>query len=342
MWETVIFIIRRLINALFTLFLLIVIIFILIHIIAPTPEALARIYASSPHVPPQALQAIIQKYGLNKPLYVQILNYIWDLLHGNFGFDPIYKAPELIVIMKFLPITLELVIPATVLAVILGILTGAIAAANRNKPIDYIVRGVYLATWAAPPFFVAIVLQLIVAYYLHLLPPYGLFNPSLTSPKDITSFPLINGIITGDWPFVMSMIRHMVLPMITLAIVSFGIVTRITRATMIDYMESDFARLSIMKGLPRRKVVYGVVLRNAAIPIVTLIALLFGYSVAGAVVIEEIFQYEGMGYFITQAIFNLDYIAILATTIIIGISIILANLVADILYGILDPRVRLS
>ena len=262
-------------------------------------------------------------------------------MHGNLGIDPTYKVPVVTLIGKYLPRTLELVIPATILSVVIGLFTGAIAASNRNKPLDYLVRGVYLVTWASPPFLIAVILQLVIAYYLRLLPPTGTVNPVLTPPKPITPFPLLNAMLAGDWPYFSSLVHHMVLPVIAIALVSFGIVTRIARASMLDYMESDFAKLSLMKGLSRRKVVYGVVLRNASIPLVTLIALLFGYSVAGAVVIEDIFQYHGMGYFITQAIESLDYTSILGTTVIVGIAIIIANLVADILYGVLDPRVRI-
>ncbi|BCU67110.1 peptide ABC transporter permease [Sulfolobales archaeon HS-7] len=337
-----IFIIRRIINAIITLILLIVILFILIHIIAPSPLALARIYAANPHAPYSELDQIIKEYGLNKPLYVQIINYIINVLHGNLGFDPIYKVPEISLIGQYLPITLELVIPATILAVVIGLLSGAVAASNRNKPLDYFVKGVYLVTWASPPFLVATALLIFFAFDLHLLPSNGVVNPTLTAPPKYTPFPVLNSIVAGDWTYFASLVHHMVLPVLSLSLVSFGIVTRLTRASMLDYMDTDFARLSLMKGLSRRRVIYGVVLRNASIPLITLIALLFGYSVAGAVVIEDIYHYFGMGYFITQAIFNLDYIAILDTTLIIGISIIAANLIADILYGVVDPRVRLE
>ncbi|MCI2414141.1 MAG: ABC transporter permease [Candidatus Aramenus sp.] len=333
------FIIRRVANALITLLLLIVLVFVIIHLIAPSPLALARLY-TGPHATTSELETVAKEYGLDQPLYVQIVNYILNVLHGNLGLDPFYKVPVTTLIGKYLPRTLELVIPATILSVVIGLVTGAIAASNRNKPTDYFVRGVYLVTWASPPFFVATVLQLVVAYYLGLLPPTGTVNPLLPVPKDITPFPILNAMFTGDWSYFWSLVHHMVLPTISIALVSFGIVTRIARASMLDYMDSDFARLSLMKGLSRRKVVYGVVLRNASIPIVTLVALLFGYSVAGAVVIEDVYDYHGMGYFITQAIENLDYTSVLGTTIVVGISIIIANLVADILYGILDPRVR--
>ena len=339
---TLYFIVRRVIYAIFTLIILIVFLFLLIHIIAPNPLELARIYAGNPHIPTTTLENIVKRYGLNQPVYIQIISYISMIFHVNLGMDPIYNAPELTLIGTFFPITLELVFPAIIVAVLLGIFTGAIAASRRGKPTDYGVKILYLSSWGTPPFLVAILLQLVVAYDLKLLPAVNMVNPILTAPPSVTPFPLINAIWAGDWTYFVSLIHHMILPAIALATISFGIVTRLTRASMLDVMETDFFRLSLMKGLSRKKTVYGVALRNAALPLVTLIVLLFAYSVAGAVVIEDIFDYHGMGYFIVQAIDNLDYIAILDTTIIVGIAIIIANLIADVLYGILDPRVILE
>lgn len=337
--KTVFFILRRSIYAIVTLLILVIFLFTLIHIIAPNPIALARIYAGNPHIPTIALENIINRYGLNQPVYVQIITYLGMILHGNLGTDPIYNAPEWVLLGRFLPITLELVIPAIIIAVVLGLFTGAIAASRRGKATDYGVKILYLTSWGTPPFLVAILLQLVIAYKLRLLPAINMVNPILSTPPGVTPFPLLNALIASDWTYFVSLVHHMVLPAISLALISFGIVTRLTRASMLDVMESDFFRLSLMKGVPRRRAVYSVALRNAALPLVTLIVLLFAFSLAGAVVIEDIFDYHGMGYFIVQAVNNLDYIAILDTTIILGLAIIIANLVADILYGVLDPRV---
>lgn len=340
--KIVLYIARRTVYALLTILILIVFLFVLIHIIAPTPDDIARIYAGNPHAPPSEIANIIKQYGLGLPVYEQILIFIKDIFTGNFGFDPIYKVPEIQLIGRFLPRTLQLVIPAVIISVILGIFSGAIAASERGKISDDVVKGVYLVTWAAPPFLTATALQIWIAYDLHLLPALHMVNPGLTAPPNITPFPILNALIVHNWIYFESLIHHMILPVVTLSLISFGIVTRLTRATMLDIMESDFFRLSLMKGLRRRKVIYTVALRNAAIPLVTLIALLFAYSIAGAVIIEDIFDYHGMGWFIVQSIYSLDYIAILDTTIIIAIAVIIANLVADLLYGLLDPRVRLE
>ncbi|MCL5665820.1 MAG: ABC transporter permease [Candidatus Thermoplasmatota archaeon] len=337
----IIYIVRRAIYAVITLIFIIVVLFALIHIIAPNPLSLAKIYAG-PHATRAELITIEGEYHLNAPLYVQVFTYLGQIFHGDFGYDPVYHVTEITLIGGFLPITLELVIPALILSMLLGLFTGAYGASKRRKPADYTVKGVYLVTWASPSFLIAIVLQLFLAYDLHLLPSTGMVAAGLTAPKDVAGFPVLNALLTGDFQYFVSLIQHMILPVIALALLSFGIITRLTRASMLDSMESDYFKLGLMKGIPRRSAIYTVAMRNASIPIVTLLALSFGYAVAGAVIIEDVFAYHGMGWFIVQSIYSLDYIAILATTIIIAISVIIANLVADILYGILDPRVRIQ
>ncbi len=338
----VLYIVRRAIYAVVSLLLIITIVYLLIHAVAPNPYSLAKVYAGPGHTTKSQLDAIISEYDLKAPLEYQVLNYISNIFHGNLGFDPSYHRPEIQLIARYLPRTLELVIPALILSMVLGLFTGAFGASKRRKAGDQAVKGVYLITWASPPFLVAIVLQLFFAYDLGLLPATGLVNPLLISPPNVTGFPLLNALIAGDFTYFISLIHHMILPIIAIGLLSFGIITRLTRSSMLDSMESEYFKLGLMKGISRKRAVYTVALRNASIPIVTLLALSFGYAVAGAVVVEDIFDYHGMGWFIVYAITNLDYIAILGTTIIIAISIIIANLVADILYGILDPRVRLE
>jgi peptide/nickel transport system permease protein len=229
-----------------------------------------------------------------------------------------------------------------VVGVLLGIFTGAIAASNRNTATDYGIKAVYLGTWAAPPFLVAILLQLVLAYYLGLLPTGGVANPVLAFPPAVTGLPLVDSLLAQNWTFLYSYLQHLILPALSIAVISFGGITRITRATMVDALDKDYVKLAYMKGLTKRKVVYGTAFRNAVIPIITLLALTFAFSVGGAVIIEDIFAYHGIGFFTVQAIYALDYPAVLATTIIIGVAVIVSNFIADVLYGAMDPRVRLT
>jgi len=334
--------IRRLINAIITLILLIFIVFSLIHIILPSPQAMAKVYIGGSHFTQGEIDAIIVKYGLNKPIYDQFFTYLTNILRGNFGIDSLYKVPEMYLLSKFIPITLEFVIVAIIIQVLLGLFTGSVAALWRNRVPDWIVKVLYLIAWAMPVFLLATLLQFVFAYYLKVLPPFNIANPLLVPPKPITGFPLIDAAIEGDWVYFDSVLKHMVLPVLAIAFAGFGITTRIMRASTVDVLDKDYVKLAYMKGLSGWKVFRGTVFRNSMIPIITLTALQFGFAIAGAVVIEEIFIYKGMGFFLYQSTVSLDYVAILSTTLIIGISVIIANFVADILYAVVDPRVRLD
>lgn len=322
---------------------MVAIVFVIIHLVAPTPVDLARLYTGGHGGTSTVfLQQIAHRLGLDQPIYIQFWNYVVGMFQGNLGTDTFYNVPELQVIERFLPITLDMVLIGSVLGVLIGIFTGAIAASNRNTSTDYTVKATYLITWAAPPFLAAIVLQLVLAYYLNLLPTSGIADLSLTPPPVITGLPLIDSLWAQNWVYLYSYLQHLILPALTIGLISFGSITRITRASMVDALDKDYVKLAYMKGLPKRKVVYGTAFRNAVIPIITLLALTFGFAIGGAVVIEDIFGYHGIGNFAVNAAYNLDYPAIIGITVILGISIIIANFIADILYGVMDPRVRLT
>lgn len=336
------FLIRRIINAFVTIVLMIFLVFVLVHVVAPTPIDMAKLVSPNPRASMQDLENIAREHGFYQPIYLQFLRYVEQVLSGNLGTDLQQGVPEITLIAQYLPISFEMVLAGSVLAVLVGLYTGAVSASNRGGATDYAVKGVYLVTWAAPIFVVGVLVQLVFASWLRLLPSNGIVNPLLASPARVTGFPLIDGLLAGDWTYAWSVVQHMILPALTLGLASFGVVTRLTRATMVDALDKDYVKLAYMKGLTKRKVVYGTALRNAMIPIVTLIALIFGTAVGGAVVIEEIFNYRGLGFFAVASVYNLNYVAILAITIVLGISVIAANLIADILYGVIDPRVRLS
>jgi len=336
------FLVRRAVNAFVTLLLLILLVFVLIHVVLPTPEAMAKVYIGSTHYTQSELQSVIVRYGLDQPIYVQFLNYLANALSGNFGMDSLYKVPEMQLLDKFIPITLEFVVVAIFLQVVIGVLTGGLAALYRGKAVDWGIKALYLVSWAAPVFLWATLLQFGFAYDLKLLPSMNVANPLLTPPKPITGYPLIDSALEGDWSYFDSLLQHMVLPVLAIAITGFGLTTRMMRSSSIEVLDRDYVRLAYMKGLSGGKVFFGTVFRNAIIPIITLTAVQFGFAISGAVVIEDIFLYKGMGFFLYQSVVNLDYVAILTTTIIIGISVIVANFVADVLYALVDPRVRLE
>ena len=339
--SAIFYIVRRAINAVVTLILLILMVFLLVHIVLPNPLALAKLYASGRASLTQ-LQEIVNQYGLALSWPQQFFNYLTGVLSGNFGTDTQYHIPEMAVIGRFIPITLELVVVGQIVGVLIGLYTGGISAANRNAPLDYGTKAVYLTTWSAPVFVVAFIVQFAFAYWLQLLPSSGVVDPTIPAPHVVTGVPALDAVWAGNWPYFWSLTQHLILPAFTLAIVSFGLVTRVSRASMIDALDKDYVKLAYMKGLSKNKVVWGTAFRNALLPIITLVALIFAFSAGGAVIVEDVFFYHGAGWFTVNAIYNFDYPAILAFTLIIGISVIVANLAADLLYAVADPRVRLT
>ena len=328
-------------NAFITILIMVALMFSIIHLVAPTPEDLARLYVGTHFTVPE-LQQIAHRMGFYQPIYIQFYNYVVGFFHGNLGIDTQYGIPEILVIQEYFPVTLNMVILGTILYVVIGIFSGAIAASNRNTGTDYGIKALYLGTWAAPVFLVGVFLQLVLAYELGLLPAHQVANPILVVPPAVTGLPLVDSILAQNWVYLYSYLRHLILPAMTIAIIGFGGITRLTRATMVDSLDKDYVKLAYMKGLPKRQVVWGTALRNAIIPIITLMAISFAFTVGGAVVVEDIFSYHGIGFFFVNAAYNLDYPAILAITVIVGLSVIVANFIADILYGVMDPRVRLT
>ncbi|MEM0120804.1 MAG: ABC transporter permease [Thermoprotei archaeon] len=330
--------IRRAVSSVIIVVGAVVLTFILTHVVAPNP---ASVWAG-PHASKAAVEAIKYEYHLDQPVVVQLYYYLIDAFSFNFGVSPFFKEPVSTLIATYFPRTLELVIVAMILTVLIGVYTGAFAAVHQERAGDYVVRALYLVSWSMPPYLVALLLQFGLAYHLKLLPPSQLANPALNVPKTVTGFPTLDALIDGDYAFFYSSLRHLVLPAFTLAFISFGIITRIMRSSMLEAMGAEYVRTAIMKGVGRRRAMYVHAFKNSLIPVITVIALTFSYLIAGSVVVEEVFSYEGMGYLITQALFNYDYPTLIGCTIVVTISVIIINFVSDLVYGAIDPRIRLG
>lgn len=332
------FVLKRAISSLIIVFGAVVLTFLLTHVLAPNP---ASIWAG-PHASKAVVQAVIREYHLNQPPLTQLYYYVLDTFSFNFGVSPYFKQPVSTLIATYFPRTLELVAVAIVLTVIIGVYSGAFAAANQERAGDYAMRTLYLVSWSMPPYLAALLLQFGLAYQFKLLPPNQLADPALSLPKPITGLPTLDALLEGNYTFFYSSLKHLVLPALTLAFISFGIVTRIMRSSMLEAMNAEYVRTAIMKGVGRRRAIYVHAFKNALIPVVTVIALTFSFMVAGSVVVEEVFSYQGMGYLITQALFNYDYPTLIGCTIVVTVSVVATNFVADILYAAIDPRVRLG
>lgn len=310
--------------------------FLFSHVLVSDP---ARLWAGR-HASHQEVEAIIIRYHLNQPVYTQYLYYMEGIFTGNLGIDPTTGAPILPQILTYFPNTLELVLAALVIMIFIGIPLGAVAASRSGTATDHAIRAFYLSGWATPSFLGALLLSLIFTFYLKILPSHGLINPSLTPPYRITGIYVLDSLLEGNLPDFVSSLRHLILPATALAFLNFGIATRMTRASMLEVFPLEYIKTARSKGLKEYLVIYKHALRNALISTVTVLALLTGSLLSGTVVIEDIFGWPGIGEYAYQAVVTYNFPEIIAVTVVFSIGVIVANLIADILYAVLDPRVE--
>jgi peptide/nickel transport system permease protein len=332
------YVINRAVRSFLLILGIIVLTFILSHVLAPNP---AYVWAG-PHAAPSVIQAIIREYHLDQPIYVQLYYYLVSALTFNFGFSPYFKQPVSELIAIYLPRTLQLIFVAMILTGLIGVFTGAFAAEHKDEWGDYTVKALYLISWCMPPFLAALLLQLFIAYYWGVLPPNLMADPTLVTPRYITGFPTIDALIEGNWPYFWSSLKHLILPAFSLALISFGVITRITRSSMLTALQADYVRAAVMRGVEKGRIVYVHALKNSMIPVITLLALVFSWMISGSVIIETIFSYNGLGWLLTTALYNYDYPTVIGCSVVIGIAVVLANFIADVLYAVIDPRIKLG
>jgi len=303
-----------------------------------TVPNVARAWAG-PRASPQALAALAARYHLNAPLYLQYFYYMKGLVTGDWGISPTTGRPVLYDLSVFFPATVELAVAAIIITIIIGIPTGIIAALHQNGKVDHSIRFLYLMGFCSPPFFVGLAVLLVFGYYFNLFPTQGELSTSLVPPLKITGMYIVDSLLTGNWVDLRDSLWHIVLPASALALTYFGIVTRIMRSSMLEVFQRDFIRASFAKGLTKNAVVYKHAVRNAMIPTTTVLGLLLGALLSGTIVIEAIFLWPGIGYYAVLSIESLDFPSVMGITILFTISVILANLLADVLYAVIDPRI---
>jgi len=333
------FVVRRILFTAGILLGVVAIAFLLFRVVIPDP---ARVWAGS-RASQQTLEALRIRFHLNGPMYLQFYYYLIDLLHGDWGVSPISGQPVFQSIVQYFPATLELTTAALILTLILGIPLGVVAATHRNKPTDHLARVTSLTGVASPPFLLALVLQFVFVFYLRVLPDSGgRISIFVTPPPQITGFLTIDSLLAGNWPAFVSALQHLVLPAFALAFLTLGLMSRLVRASMLEALVSDYVRTAKAKGLRKAVVIYKHALRNALAQPVTALAVYVAYLLGGSVVVENIFSWPGIGRYAAQAALNFDFPAIMGTTIVFAVCVVVMNLVADILLCAIDPRIRLG
>lgn len=308
------YIVRRCGHALVVLFGVSIIVFILLHMLPGGPARASLGLRANP----ASIRAFDLRYGLNEPLPIQYLIWIGQLLHGNLGFS--YKLNQSVdaLLAENLPRTLVLVGSATVIAVVAAVPLGMYQAVRRNSPEDYVLTGLSFLFYSMPSFFLGIVLIILLSDVLPLFPATG---PTATQP-------------------LLSQLSNLVLPVLTLTLITLALFSRYMRSSVLDNLTQDYVRTATAKGLSRVRILFRHVLPNAVLPIITLIGLSLPGILGGALIVESLFNYPGMGLLFWTAAQSEDFPVMLGTSVVIGTGVVIGSLLADILYAVADPRIR--
>ncbi|RLG61134.1 ABC transporter permease [Candidatus Geothermarchaeota archaeon] len=338
------YVIRRLLLAIPTLIGLTLLIFSLTQLFDPVERA--SLYIRDPRQA-RNVEGIIEKYGLNDPLYVQYARWLGALLEGNLGWSKSANMKVLDAIFTFFPATLELVMFSVPLTVIIGIYLGRLSALHKDRFLDHLTRVIAIVGWSLPSFWLGIVLMAVVYGQTGLFPPGRLSVDAsnfVHSPNFIryTGVNTIDAILNGQWWIFFDALQHIVLPTITLTTINVALIMRVMRSSMLESLSKTYVLAARAKGLDEKEVINKHATRTALIPVITLAGILFASLLSGVVITETVFNYTGLGYWAAHAATQLDFPAVLGFALFSGILFLGANLVVDILYAYIDPRIRLT
>jgi peptide/nickel transport system permease protein len=330
--KTLVLVLNRLAWFVPTLLGLLAIVFFISHVIPADPAA----FVAGENANPETIAAIRARLGLDQPLHVQFWRYLESIVQGEMGRSIYTGRPVAEDLLSRLPATLELTLVTVVVASALGVPLGVVAALKRNSWLDHGLRVITIAGLAIASFWFAILLQLTFSMRLGITPLHGRIEG--WGPEQITGFYIIDALILQDTEILVDALRHMILPVTTLAVPATATIVRFTRAGVLNALQSNYVLYETAMGYPRRLVIWKYVLRNALIGTVTQIGLIFGILLAGAVVVEAVYDWPGLGTFAVNSILSSDYNAVMGFTVIVGAMFIVVNLLVDILHGMIDPR----
>ncbi|MER2107592.1 MAG: ABC transporter permease [Solibacillus sp.] len=288
----------------------------------------------------ETLQSIRQQLGLDQPIWIQYFNYMGDLLQGDLGNSIRTQRPVVDDLLSFFPATLELAIAAFIIAILVGIPLGVLAALKKNTFWDHLSRVFSISGVSIPVFFSGLIAILVFYGILDWLPSNGRIGMNVNAPTNITGFYIIDSLLTLDIVALKSSLEHLLLPAVVLSFAQLAVITRQVRASMLEVMSQEYIRTAVANGIKGWLLIVSYALRNALIPTVTVIGVAFGSLLGGAIVTETIFGWPGMGRFVVESIQFLDFPAIMGFTIFIGVGYVLINLAVDIIYLFLNPQLK--
>lgn len=290
----------------------------------------------------EMVENIRKEMSLDKPLVTQYFIYMKSLVKGDLGKSILSGRPVLDDIIDFLPATVELVLASILFSVMVGIPLGVVSAVNPGKITDNVSRVISLIGICAPVFWLGLMLQLVFYKQLAILPFGGRIDMHLSPPATITGLYTIDSLIEGNFTALLSSLKHLILPAVTMSNITLAITTRMTRSSMLDVLNEDYIRTARAKGLSERVVTYVHALKNASIPVATVVGLRIGTLLGGAVLTETIFAWPGIGRYAFKAIEIMDFPVLMGFAVIVAFAYAFINLALDIFYMILDPRIRLQ
>lgn len=328
---------RRLLLLVPVLFGITIVAFALTHIVPRNPVyALVGTFADQ-----RLVDETIKRYGLDQPLPTQYMRYLSNLLRGDLGNSIRTGRPVLDEIRLRLPATLELTTLALLLAVIVAVVLGTLAALRRNRAGDYLARLLALVGNSLPEFWLGLLFIFVFYFYLGWAPPpIGRIPSGVAPPPTITNFYVVDALLAGRWATLGAVLAQLALPVVTLAFVVMAPIMRTVRANVIEVLHAPFVRCAEAHGLNHRRILVSYILRNALLSVVTLIAIIYGYLLGGAVLIEKVYSWPGLGLWAADAILNQDYPVVQAFVLLTASFYVLVYLVADLLLAFIDPRIR--
>jgi len=330
------FVLRRLLLIVPILIGLTLLLFVIARLLPGDPVGLA----AGPNATPELIAQLKRQFNLDQPLPVQYWTYLTGLIHGDWGMSVFTRRPVFDDILTYLPATLELVIAAFLIAVLVGIPLGLLTAVYRNGPLDYLMRSVALGGSAMPRFFLGLLLQIAFAAWLEILPLSGRYPLIETPPDTVTGFYTVDALIAGDWYAFQIALAHLALPAIAMALSPLATIMRMMRASTIEVLQQDYVMTERALGLSSRLILFKYVLKNAMTSTLTVIGLYVSWLLGGTVLVETVFDWPGLGLYATQAILTQDFMPVIGVTLVIAIIYLFTMLVIDVLYGVFNPKVR--
>ncbi|MPM43492.1 Dipeptide transport system permease protein DppB [bioreactor metagenome] len=331
------YVLKRLLYAIPAILLVIVIIFFLTRVMPGDP---ARTYLGEMATQTQ-IDQLNEEWGLDKPIYIQFLNYIIGLCHGDFGYSWHTHMTVLSDFQKRFPASLELAIWAILIAILVGVPLGIMSAKHKNSPLDHAARIFSMLGSTMPVFWFGLMLILVLYAKLHwAVAPMGRISSNINPPTTVTGLFVLDSLLTGDMVALKDSAAHLILPALTLSMSSMAVLARMTRASMLEVLSQDYIRTARAKGMKEHIVINRHGLRNALIPILTVLGTQFGMMLGYTVVVETIFSWPGIGSYVTNSILNMDYNPVQAFALMSAVLYVMINLILDILYTVVDHRIN--